>query len=859
MKRRAASGGCAKRRKAPELNDEQQRFVDAPVDESLALRAGAGSGKTHTLVARICRLEAHGATVLVFSHANKTVDEIKERLKSRGCHATVMTMHAYCLSRMHAAKLRVPPCLDEAMEAAAAAFEAGIVQCHESHVEVDEANDMGTDQNRVVLAMLAQGKYVTLIGDAQQSIYGFQGSSPLHLRSFERLIPPEARFQLRTNYRCSNSLLVDLANSIASDDIRAGAAVHMLARDDARPGARPPLLPYADEREMLAAVLRWTRELPANESCMILAHTNDALGCAHAHLMAHGIDAVLHSSQRSQEFRRIPVQLRRAGVVQLLTFHGAKGGEADHVLILTGQDRGDSVESDGADGSESRRMLYVACTRARATLRILYAAGRSGQPCRWLSAAWAHLDARRAARYASAVDRPRRAPEAIGVTTLLQKNGSDGLHAYFSSAPPGSARTQYCEKILDLDDSDGPGQPLQPQAPKAYQLGLEMFMGKLFELHAAMAFDALGTRALARGLADSACRLYVNRDVLEFSREVQGRAWWRERGGQVLLHLRDALENPDHDGFAFAEVYATLPDTKRLRSYFVSAFQKLAWKFSGFPDLKTRFRELVMAAANRVDCEEDSYCPPPFEVFFRAWMPYTDSGSASEDWQDADQQRLRRTHAEAFQATCRVERGSCEGADMCLFAALACHWSEDLQLRQSPERWQPLLHLAHPEGSPVRISVEEMKLSAEAAAQIQQDARAICELLGRPLGLEQCNSVSFACRAEHGDEALSARGGVLGRADVVFASGPLEIKALKQDLSADHGAQTLWYCCATRSQNAYLWDVYRRRLLIWTSPEPDGFLSACLLAHLRRNPPPGGAAVIWPQRVCCESRSHCAG
>jgi len=830
------------------LNEEQRRFVDAPIDASFVLRAGAGSGKTHTLVARILRLLQAGVTVLVFSHANKTVDEIKERLQDRVGDATVLTMHKYCIIRMIAAKMPLPHSPDAIIEEAAHAFEGGLLETYESHVIVDEANDLSSEQIRIVMSLFSRGHRITLVGDMEQSIYGFQGSSPVHLKYFEENLSSESRFELCTNYRSTNSLIVDVANAIAVDDIRDKNAVFMRPHPGACPGSKPRVWAYAEQKDLLELLLEEIRALllasrasesRKRESIMILAHSNGLLGIAHCHLMAHGISAVLHSSQRSEEFRRIPKHLRTNGVVQLLTIHGAKGGEADHVFLLSGEDRGDSKEAEGSEGSESRRMLYVACTRARLSLNVFYRAGQTGQPCRWLSAAWHLLETRGATKFSSTFNTDYRSEKHITVTNLLKENGAEGLHDhYFEEGSFEKKKTLYSTAIIDLEDSEDLGECIAKQAHKAYQLGLEMFMGKLFELHAAVVFDRRGVLEMARKLATKASCMNVNRDVIQYLQGPEGRAWWQTCGGSVLRHLHHCLSDAQ-ESFQSVEMYDDLPVA--MRSSFSHAFNHIGLKFKGYDPLRDYFRRRVGKEAASVLERKEAFCPLPWEMFFREYFPY---------WDDGRYHALRGTHSRAFEAVLRISNGSTHGDDLCLFAALACCWEPQIRNRPNPEAWQPLLHLAQTSESLVHLSVEDLKLSEKAAAQIRHDARKIREILGEPLGLEVSNAVLFSCRSDYGDVELLSKGTVHGRADVVFQEGPLEIKAVKTSLQAEHSAQALWYACATESPKAWLWDVYRRRLLVWEAPPiPAQFLKKCIVAYLKYNAPPDSARRVWPQEV----------
>jgi ATP:corrinoid adenosyltransferase len=855
LKRKCWHGAVGKKRRRrsttalepapPQLNAEQRAFTDASLSESLSLIAGAGSGKTTTIVQRILRLLQAGFSVLVFSHANKTVDEIRGRLSAYDVDVDILTMHKYCISRMHKAKIKVPYSMDAVMQEAALAFEEGRLDAFQSHIIVDEANDLSLEQNRIVDALWSGGHHVTLVGDMMQSIYGFHGSSPRFFKSFEEQLRPECRFQLRTNFRSMNLRLVDLANAIACDDIDDGVAVHMQPSPGSVMGAKPELLFFRGAQELHDACLTHIKDIKSSDggraaSIMVLAHDNFMLGALHHHLMAHGVAAVLHSSQRSQEFRRIPERLRRGGVVQLLTIHGAKGGEADHVLLLSGKDRGDDKEQQGDLGSESRRLLYVACTRAKSTLKIFYgdsqAAKVGAQPCRWLSSAWDLIAAGGARKFSSSgASGVREGKVGLYVTELMKENGGEGLYDHFAALGADDPASFFCDEILDLEDTDDGGECIAKQAPKAYELGLEKFMGQLFENHAMNIFDRSGLTRLAGRLIARIARVQVNADVWTFFEAPEGKIWWNLQGQKVLWHLYQECLGASHT--ESGEIYEALP--RCVQSHFTHALNSITFKYNGFEPVKNYFCSLVFMEHRRLLTTRSA--PPGFHVFFRQHYAGWDGGEAF---------LLRPMLSAAFEAAVAVAEGSAEAKDLCLFTALNLCWEPEIKQRDVPEAWQPLLHLAQSPKSQVHLSPEDLMLSPKAHAQIQHDGARVVALLGTVQGLQTPNRVAFECRSEYGDLALSARGTVDGRCDVMFTQGPLEIKAVKMSLRAEHAAQALWYCCAAAAEHAYLWDVYRRRLLVWNGPErPADYLQACILAYLKYNAPPGGAGRVWPQKI----------
>ena len=99
-----------------ELNPAQRRAVESQAP-AIAVVAGPGTGKTKTLVARICRLVEQGAKpqqITAVTFTNKAAEEMRQRLAAalgdpraaKGMH--IGTFHALCLQRLGDA----PPLID---------------------------------------------------------------------------------------------------------------------------------------------------------------------------------------------------------------------------------------------------------------------------------------------------------------------------------------------------------------------------------------------------------------------------------------------------------------------------------------------------------------------------------------------------------------------------------------------------------------------------------------------------------------------------------------------------------------------------------------------------------------------------
>jgi DNA helicase II / ATP-dependent DNA helicase PcrA len=118
---------------------------------------------------------------------------------------------------------------------------------------VDEYQDVTPLQQRVLSAWLGDRDDLTVVGDANQTIYSFTGASPRYLLDFSRRFPEATVVRLERDYR-STPQVVSLANRvIATARGRvAGSKLHLVGQRD--PGPVPTFGEHTDEVAEAAAV-----------------------------------------------------------------------------------------------------------------------------------------------------------------------------------------------------------------------------------------------------------------------------------------------------------------------------------------------------------------------------------------------------------------------------------------------------------------------------------------------------------------------------------------------------------------------------------------------------------------------------
>jgi ATP-dependent DNA helicase RecQ len=204
-----------------ELSNRQCEIIDDKESKYIVVAAGPGSGKTRVLVHKLASLllleDVKHEQLLMLTFSRAAATEFKKRLidlvGNAAHYVEIKTFHSYSFDL-----IGKQGNLDEAKDVvrrAAEMIENGEVEqskIAKSVLVIDEAQDMGADDFRLVQALMRQNEdmRVIAVGDDDQNIYAFRGSDSRYMQS---LVSEEGAklYEMTDNYRSSKAV-VDSAN-----------------------------------------------------------------------------------------------------------------------------------------------------------------------------------------------------------------------------------------------------------------------------------------------------------------------------------------------------------------------------------------------------------------------------------------------------------------------------------------------------------------------------------------------------------------------------------------------------------------------------------------------------------------------
>jgi len=199
------------------LSEMQKMIIDDDESKYISVIAGPGSGKTRVLVHKLASLllleDIKAEQLLMLSFSRHSATEFKKRLidliGNAAYFVDIKTFHSYCFDLI--GKNGNDEEFEVVIKNAVDFINSGDVEpgkITKSVLVIDEAQDMSEDEYDLVKAIISKNEGIRLIavGDDDQNIYEFRGSSPKYLQSFIDEYGAK-KYELLENYRSVNKIV----------------------------------------------------------------------------------------------------------------------------------------------------------------------------------------------------------------------------------------------------------------------------------------------------------------------------------------------------------------------------------------------------------------------------------------------------------------------------------------------------------------------------------------------------------------------------------------------------------------------------------------------------------------------------
>lgn len=209
-----------------ELSTSQLNIIKDNETKYIVVAAGPGSGKTRVLVHKLASLllmeDVKHEQLLMLTFSRAAATEFKKRLLkligNAANYIEIKTFHSYCfdlLGKVGSLK-KSDVILKETVEKIRNK-EVEPNRITKTVLVIDEAQDMNEDEFNLILTLMEQNEdmRVIAVGDDDQNIYEFRGSSSKYLEQFIK-VNKATKYELIENYRSKNNL-VEFSNQFVKN------------------------------------------------------------------------------------------------------------------------------------------------------------------------------------------------------------------------------------------------------------------------------------------------------------------------------------------------------------------------------------------------------------------------------------------------------------------------------------------------------------------------------------------------------------------------------------------------------------------------------------------------------------------
>jgi hypothetical protein len=351
---------------------EQQAIIQCIPNRDIAINSGPGCSKTTTMLARIHYMwkgyQVPLNQIALFTFNNFLAQDMRDKLSKFGIATDSLvwcgTLHAFCyretksmdnLALWSQKFSRGYPVHDEYAPREIKRFREHCANL--KYIIFDEYQDANTEIAEV-LRILSMNRYLTIVGDERQQIYGFRDADSSYLMELK---PNYTRFSLSMSFRCNENICRFLSRLYPDYPMiksnRPGLAP-LLYRSTGKAMNNPDII------ETVIGIV--TNALAKGYTIAILAPT---LRSEKSEMFLNDVYSNINHRCHLTPDQRFSLlgedAIMAANVVS--TIHGVKGREYDVVILLNAVDS-PSLFDPKEEGDLCK--FFVACSRARHELHL---------------------------------------------------------------------------------------------------------------------------------------------------------------------------------------------------------------------------------------------------------------------------------------------------------------------------------------------------------------------------------------------------------------------------------------------------------------------------------------------------------
>jgi len=345
-----------------------QRMAVITDEENNLILAGAGSGKTSVILAKVGYiLKKEYATedeILILAFNKKAQQELQHRIDSKlNVKVTIKTFHALGKSIVDRSYGGNTSDFEEMINKAIQAIKEERYHSSYRYIFIDEFQDISEERNRFILALKRQNSAnITVVGDDWQAINKFAGSNIDIIQNFEHYYGATALIKLDYTFRFNKDILEASQNFILKNPKQIEKNIKTIKEST---GQTLYLYWYHSSKEMdeyIEQIIQLIRRKTQKN--------------VHKNFHKKSIKILSrYGFYEPKNLKHLKKSFSDYFDISFNTIHGSKGLEADYIIISHlesgkfGFPSEQNLEQDHDEEAflyaEERRLFYVAMTRAK--------------------------------------------------------------------------------------------------------------------------------------------------------------------------------------------------------------------------------------------------------------------------------------------------------------------------------------------------------------------------------------------------------------------------------------------------------------------------------------------------------------